>query len=119
MRFPKRYGQSRVDNCPFCGKIAVAKNKDGVSVCSVHRKEKLKEMKCICGSWLDQRKGKFGPYFFCIKCGNISFKKAMEANAASDNHSNSSRPSKSTQTKRVKGFKPTEITVTSDQLDFM
>jgi len=116
MRRPKRYGQSMVDNCPFCGKIAVAKNKEGVAVCSAHKTEKLKELKCICGSWLDQRKGKFGPYFFCIKCGNISFRKAMEANADREQAESSK---KNTQTKRVSGFKPTEITVTSDQLDFM
>ena len=66
-------------------------------------------MKCICGSWLELRKGKFGPYFFCIKCGNISFRKAIEANTSS----------KSTQTKRVSGYSPKEVTVTSDQLDFM
>lgn len=109
MRIPKRYGESKLDNCPFCGRIAVAKNREGVPVCSSHKDEKLKEMRCICGSWLEQRKGKFGPYFFCIKCGNINFKKAIEANASEG----------STQTKRIRGYSPKEITVTSDQLDFM
>ena len=116
MRRPKRYGESMVDNCPFCGKIAIVKNKQGVPTCSAHKNEKLKEMKCICGSWLEFRKGKFGPYFFCIKCGNISFRKAIEANASSKNTQTSS---KSTQTKRVSTYAPKEITVTSDQLDFM
>jgi hypothetical protein len=106
---PKRYGQSMVDNCPFCGKIAVVRNKEGVPTCSAHKGEKLKEMKCICGNWLEFKKGKFGSYFFCIKCGNISFRKAIEANTAS----------KGTQTKRVSSYKPKEITVTSDQLDYM
>ena len=109
MRIPKRYGESRVDNCPFCGKIAVVRNKEGVPTCSAHKSEKLKEMKCICGNWLELRKGKYGPYFFCIKCGNINFRKAIEANASS----------KSTQTKRVSSYAPKEITVTSDQLDYM
>ncbi|MBU0616016.1 MAG: hypothetical protein KJ601_08060 [Nanoarchaeota archaeon] len=78
MYIPKRYGQSRIDKCPFCEKTAVTKNKQGIPVCAVHKDSELKDIKCACGSWLDVREGKFGPYFFCINCGNISFKKAME-----------------------------------------
>ena len=38
------------------------------------------DLKCICGEWLDIKNGKYGPYFFCMQCGNISFSKAIEVN---------------------------------------
>jgi hypothetical protein len=38
-------------------------------------------IRCACGDILDQRAGKFGPYFNCMACGNISFAKAMELKA--------------------------------------
>ena len=38
----------------------------------------MEESKCICGSWLELRQGKFGPYFHCEKCGNKNFSKGME-----------------------------------------
>ncbi|MBD3248731.1 hypothetical protein GF336_01680 [Candidatus Woesearchaeota archaeon] len=79
MRIPKRYGQSKENVCPFCGKNAVTENKQGIPVCMKH-KEKFIDAKCMCGNWLDVRKGKFGPYFFCIRCGNINFRKGMEMN---------------------------------------
>lgn len=80
MRIPKRYGQSRIDNCPFCQKQAVTENVQGVPVCSSHKRDTLQDMKCLCGDWLDVRKGKHGAYFNCIKCGNINFRKGLEMN---------------------------------------
>ena len=102
MRIPKRYGQSRIDNCPFCGKVAVTKNKQGVPVCSSHKDDRLQDLKCVCGEWLEVNEGKWGAYFRCINCGNINFRKAMEMNPQIIN-------------KKEKK----EITVTSDQVDFI
>jgi hypothetical protein len=76
----KRYGEYRVDMCPFCGKQATRNSKEGVPVCSAHFESTMPELKCICGEYLDLRTGKFGAYFTCMRCGNVSFQKAMECN---------------------------------------
>jgi hypothetical protein len=80
MYIPKKYGESKVENCPFCGKSAVTKNDQGLPVCSTHKLTKLGELKCICGEYLDMRIGKWGVYFICTRCGNINLKKALEMN---------------------------------------
>lgn len=74
----KTYGMSKTSDCPFCGKIAIATTKEGLNVCRNHKESKLEVIKCTCKSWLEQKAGKFGPYFHCINCGNINFAKAME-----------------------------------------
>jgi ribosomal protein L37AE/L43A len=108
MYIPKRYGESHIDNCPFCGKIAVTKNSQGVPVCRSHTEEKLQDIRCVCGEWLDLLEGKYGPYFRCMRCGNISFKKGIEANSNF----------KSTIKNNVADKEPRkEIVVRSDQLD--
>jgi hypothetical protein len=81
MYIPKRYGQSKVDSCPFCTKQATVQNKQGIPVCQSHKDQNLDNLKCICGSFLEVKSGKFGPYFYCFKCGNINFRKALEFNA--------------------------------------
>jgi hypothetical protein len=101
MYIPKRYGQSKVNNCPFCDRQATTQNKQGVPVCIKHKSEYL-DLKCLCGEWLDIRSGKWGPYGVCIRCGNISWSKAMEANPG---------------IRQKQGKK--EITITSDELDLM
>ncbi len=80
MRFKasKVYGNSKELTCPFCGKIATQKNTQGLDVCRIHTKENLEDIRCSCGSWLETRAGKFGPYFLCMKCGIIPYKKGME-----------------------------------------
>ncbi len=80
MRFKakKTYGEYKEVPCPFCGKRATHKNSQDVEVCPQHTQSVMEEIRCICGSWLEQRSGKFGPYFNCIKCGNINFTKGME-----------------------------------------
>lgn len=78
MRIPKRYGEYRLDKCPFCEKQATAKNKQGLLVCPLHKESVLPDIKCACGSWLDIREGKYGPYFVCINCGNLNLKKGLE-----------------------------------------
>jgi len=81
MRIPKRYGSYRVDKCPFCGKQATTSNKQGVPTCIKHKDNELLDLKCACGDWLDLMDGKYGPYFKCMKCGNVSFSRALEINA--------------------------------------
>lgn len=76
-RRQKTYGDYKVSYCPFCEKIATQKNEQGLEVCRLHTKEKIEEIKCTCGSWLETRSGKFGPYFHCFKCGNINYNKGM------------------------------------------
>ncbi len=80
MYIPKKYGQSKVDKCPFCQKQATAKNKQGMPVCQNHMEEALDDMKCVCGSTLDMLNGKFGIFFSCAKCGNMNLRKVMEFN---------------------------------------
>ncbi|MBI2125085.1 hypothetical protein HYU08_00860 [Candidatus Woesearchaeota archaeon] len=61
-RRKKTYGEYKVSHCPFCDKIATSKNEQGLDVCRVHTKQNIEEIKCTCGSWLETRSGKFGPY---------------------------------------------------------
>lgn len=73
----KVYGDYKTSDCPFCGKIATSKNEQGLDVCNQHKEKVMDEIKCVCGSWLESRSGKFGPYYNCITCGNVNFQKAM------------------------------------------
>ena len=134
----KRYGQSKQSDCPFCGKVATQMNKDGVLVCRLHLHEKLEEIKCTCGSWLEQLSGKFGPYFNCLNCGNINFQKGMEikaitmtkkSNVKENTSSSSSNISKKTNSSRsysnsYSSYKNSnnkekkEITITSDDVEY-
>lgn len=124
----KTYGQYKTANCAFCGKIATQKNETGLDVCRLHIQAKLEEIKCTCGSWLDQRVGKFGPYFNCINCGNFNFDKAMQIKELttkkseqqiSQTHAKSKQeigrtyPNPSPIAKKEKEHKK-EITITSD-----
>ncbi len=80
MRIPKRYGESRVDRCPFCERMATTKNPQDIPVCESHKKRNLTDLRCACGEYLDPASGKWGPYFRCLNCGNISFSKGLEMN---------------------------------------
>ena len=80
MFIPKKYGQSKVDKCPFCQKQATSMNGQNVPVCSSHKKEVLDNLKCVCGSTLEVLHGKFGAFFSCIKCGNMNLNKVLEIN---------------------------------------
>lgn len=81
---PKRYGQSRVDACPFCGKQAVTISKEGIPVCLAHKHAKLNDMKCICGDYLELMTGKFGIFFKCERCGTLNMNKVFEINKIED-----------------------------------
>jgi hypothetical protein len=102
----KVYGQSKVDKCPFCGKSAVTENSQGVPVCAAHKPGQLSDLKCACGEWLELRKGKWGPYFFCMRCGNISFRKGIEFNPQVE------QKKQETQKKEKR-----EMTITSEDVD--
>ena len=78
-KLPRRYGMSQDTPCPFCGDKTTIKNAQGLPVCNKHRNEEI-NLKCVCGSWLDVKNGKFGAYFFCEHCGNIGYKKGLEMN---------------------------------------
>ena len=108
MRFKPRkvYGQSGQKSCPFCGKLATARNEQGLDVCRMHTKEVMQEFKCKCGNWLDLKQGKFGPYFNCFKCGNMSYDKGMAMRPI--------QTAKVTSSKFVEKKKPKEITITTD-----
>ncbi|MBN2142254.1 hypothetical protein JW711_02900 [Candidatus Woesearchaeota archaeon] len=80
MRLPKRYGESKIDKCPFCGRLATTTNSMNVPVCREHKNETLDEMKCACGKVLELKNGKFGPFYNCIDCGNLSMVKVLEFN---------------------------------------
>jgi hypothetical protein len=80
MYIPKKYGQGKVDSCPFCAKTATAKNSQNVPVCVQHKEETLDDLKCLCGEYLDILEGKYGVFFKCIKCGNMNLRKVLEFN---------------------------------------
>ena len=80
MYIPKQYGASKLAVCPFCKRQATTSNEQGIPTCIKHKEDKFPEMKCICGSWLELRQGKYGPFFTCMSCGIINMKKAMEIN---------------------------------------
>ena len=80
MFIPKKYGQSRIDKCPFCQKQATSMNSQDVPVCQSHKEELLDDLKCVCGSILEMLHGKYGVFFKCINCGNMNMRKAMEFN---------------------------------------
>ncbi len=117
MHIPKRYGQSKIDRCPFCGKQATLQNSQGIPVCTQHNASTLKDMKCLCGEWLDIRQGKFGPYFNCPRCGNVNFRKAMEMNPLAKSLPQQERGHDSPPA--AKKPSPREITVRSDELDLL
>ena len=118
----KQYGDSKTEYCPFCGSTALTKNEQGVVVCLKHKNSSLQDMKCVCGTWLNIRPGKWGAYALCESCGPMNLKKAYEMN-------NGPREAKITSAKpepkqynfqeKPKSKKPREIVVRSDELDFL
>ena len=112
MRIPKRYGSYRTAKCPFCSRQGTVKNEQGIPVCSSHKGQVLPDLKCSCGSYVDLREGKWGPYFSCVKCGNVKFDRIMEMN---DVKAQSSEKAATPKNK----FQPTETIVRSDELDFL
>lgn len=73
----------------------------------MHKNSVLEDLKCICGEYLDIKSGKYGVYFSCIKCGNISAGRVFEINNVKDRNKAASK----TEMPRV-------ITTTSDDPRF-
>jgi len=116
VRIPKRYGQSRKDVCPFCGKNALTINKQHIPVCNNHKTSTLDEMKCICGEILELKSGKYGIYFTCIDCGNINSLKVFETNKV-ENSKDSPQKRRETfreKRKRRNVFEPPETVTSND-----
>lgn len=114
MYIPKRYGQSKIDKCPFCGKQATAMNSQELPVCPGHKEEILDGLKCACGSTLEMLNGKFGVFFKCINCGNMNLRKALEFNTIKARIKDNSYYSNKTTNSHGK----TTITVRSDDPRF-
>ncbi|HIG93074.1 MAG TPA: hypothetical protein VJI32_07010 [Candidatus Nanoarchaeia archaeon] len=117
MRIPKRYGQSKELSCPFCVRVATQKNAQGIDVCFQHTKEVLQEIKCTCGSWLEQRSGKFGPYFNCLNCGNINFKRGMEMKALQKGKE-TTIPKAISAPEKKEVHSPRETTISTDDVEY-
>ena len=127
MYIPKRYGQSKVDSCPFCGKIATVKNNQDIPVCHKHKNTPLPDLKCSCNSYLDLRNGKFGAYFHCLNCGNINMKKALALNPDIGKpqtkpqekiiSETETKTAEKKENKQDKQEEKKEITITSDEVD--
>ena len=126
MRIPKRYGESKVEKCPFCERQATAENREGVPVCESHKSHSLDGLKClICKKPLVILTGKYGAYAKCVTCGNVNLKRILELNpverrAQQSQQQSQQQPSQErTQTTRSReqAWKPTEVTIRSDELD--
>lgn len=127
MYIPKRYGQSKIDPCPFCGRTATVKNNQDVPVCDKHKNTPIPDLKCSCNSYLDLRNGKFGAYFHCMNCGNINMRKALALNPDIGKHQTKSQegtiseeettPLEKRENKQEETKDKKEITITSDEVD--
>ncbi len=118
---PKRYGESKVDRCPFCDRQAFSKNDQDIPVCKEHVRRGLPPMKCMCGETMDMLQGKWGVFFSCIKHGNMNLRKALEMNPIGPSPE-SRAPASSSSSLRKTDAEPSErkeITVRSDELDWM
>lgn len=80
MAFRKVYGRSKFETCPFCDRQAITRSKQGMLVCSKHINEEFNNLKCICGLYVEQKRGKHGIYFTCPQCGNMNVRKILEVN---------------------------------------
>ena len=117
----KVYGKSKIVTCSFCGKTATHKSEQGLEVCHAHVGKKLGEIKCTCGTWLEQRVSKFGPYFNCLNCGNLNYNKAMEINALTMKDIPKvevQEGKKETRFKKEFRKQPKEITITANDVDY-
>ncbi len=116
MYIPKRYGESKVDKCPFCKASAMLMSPQGVPVCKDHLDAQLPEMKCVCGEYLDMMKGKFGVFFKCITCGTMNMRKVLEINPIKDVSEKAKEKEmfKKTYTQTAPKKNPREQTIRSD-----
>ena len=76
----KVYGKEKIVLCAKCERVATVKNKDNYPVCYKHQKSDDITWFCACGKQLEVCIGKYGTYFRCESCGNISYNRAREIN---------------------------------------
>ena len=117
MYIPKRYGQSKVELCPFCKKDTTTKNKQQVPVCYAHKASILKDLTCFCGDYLELKDGKFGIYFYCTNCGNFNLKKALDMNLDVGDEAKTESNTETNPAKKKENEQKKEITITSDEVD--
>ena len=108
MYIPKKYGSSKRTNCPFCDKSATTHNTQEIPVCRLHKERNLEDIRCMCGSYLALEIGSYGPYFSCVNCGNLCFRKVLEMRS----------PTVKTQDVVEKKSHAAEMTVRSDDPRF-
>ncbi len=120
MFIPKRYGESKIEECPFCGKQSTTTNSQDIPVCMKHKDSLMNEMKCICGEYLETLRGKWGLYFHCPKCGNVNKRKVFEINVVKDVSGTNFDNPKTSSAKRIEEPRrePQEITITSRDTDW-
>jgi len=124
MYIPKRYGESKIAKCPFCDKQSVTTNSQGFPVCVKHKDAVMNDLKCVCGSTLEVKTGKYGIFFTCITCGAMNARKVMELNEIKDISSVKEVPERNFNVQKRTGaitkkpFRPKEITITSDDPDY-
>lgn len=116
----KVYGSYKTPDCPFCGKRATQKNEQGLEVCPEHIKKTMQDIKCTCGSWLETRSGKFGPYFNCINCGNINYQKGLEMKDITMKDQPKDEVIVERKIEKTSYYKrePKEITITTDDCEY-
>jgi hypothetical protein len=121
MHIPKRYGESRNNVCPFCKRPATVASVDGFPVCVEHKNSSMPEMKCACGSIMDLKNGKFGPFFNCFHCGNVNASKAFEINDLTKSQVIVGKPNGQVLPKKMDSFaeipdkrQPKEVVVRAD-----
>lgn len=120
MRIPKKYGTGKKQDCPFCGEFSTATNSQEVPVCRKHVNNRIENFKCLCGDWLDLVSGKFGPYFRCVRCGNMNFQRGIEVNKQCLYQKNplTNHPPSVKEPQATTGSTKKEIVIRSDELDF-
>lgn len=75
----KTYGSYQEIICLFCGQRSTSENPQGLPVCRHHKNDEI-NLKCVCGEWLDVKKGKYGAFFVCMNCGPVNYRKGLEIN---------------------------------------
>jgi ribosomal protein L37AE/L43A len=62
-----------MEKCIICGEFATKYNDQQLPLCKKHETYSLMNMNCpYCKAPLEALRSKYGTFFNCIKCGNIS-----------------------------------------------
>jgi len=116
----KVYGSYKTEICPYCRSVATVKNKIGIPVCTKHIGTDSLDIKCVCGSWLDGREGKYGFFFVCEKCGPVSFARAMEMKSMMKDKEESEIENSAAHNHKEEADdkKPKEIFITTNDVEY-